>query len=78
MKASTTLIFAGVALLFLAMCYSIAPALVFACQTSRFGIGFSQSYTFLQPDIFACNYWFCEILGVILLMLGLVKLWNEK
>jgi hypothetical protein len=78
MKSSTTLILAGVALLFLAMCYSIAPALVYSCQTTSHIAGFSQYYAFLQPDIFVLNYVFCEILGVVLLLLGLVKLWNEK
>jgi len=77
MKPSTTFIFAGIALLFLAMFYSIAPTLAQFLYSNGQSVPHTPNM-FFRPDIFARNYWFCEILGIVLLLIGVAKLWYEK
>ena len=75
MKPSTTFVCAGIALLFLAAFYSIAPTLALFLYS-----GVRVAHTpnmFFEPGIFAWNYLFCETLGVVLLFIGLWKLRNE-
>jgi len=76
MKPSTTFVCAGIALLFLAAFYSIAPTLALFLYS-----GVSVAYNVPsvdEPAFFALNYFFCEILGIVCLLVGLWKLRNEK
>jgi len=76
MKPAVTFISAGIALLFLAMCYSVAsPVALFLYS----GVTCPHNpNVFCKPDIFALNYWFCEILGIVFVGIGIRKLWNEQ
>jgi len=77
MKSSTTFVCAGIALLFLAMLYSIAPTLAQFLYSGGRHVPHTPNM-FFYPGIFALNYWFCQIIGVGLLLTGVWKLWNEK
>jgi len=76
LKPSTTLIFAGIALLFLAAFYSIAPALMLFLRGSV-NISYELG-RFTGQDIFAWNYFISEILGIIFLLLGTMMVLREK
>ena len=77
MKPSTTFICAGMALLFLAAFYSIAPTLVQCLYSNGLRVEHTPNM-FYKPGIFAWNYWFCEILGIVFLWTGFRKLLNEQ
>jgi len=74
MKSSTTFVCAGIALCFLAAFYSVAPTLHDFLYRS---VGVIHNPNAFQLNFFHLNYWFCEILGVVLLFIGLWKLRNE-
>jgi len=74
MKPSTTFVCAGIALLFLAAFYSIAPTLALFLYS---GVRVAHNVPPVEPAFFALNYFFCEILGIVCLLVGLWKLRNE-